>query len=218
MKTCLFICCLFSISYAVAQNVGIGTSTPSEKLEVNGNVKAVNVIATNSIQLTNGAAAGKVLTSNAAGVGSWVTPTGGGGTGTISTANSLAGFAGSSLPVVSGPFEFFGPTTTVTLTGNQRVVMNMAASLGKTAAGTDFFSLDIGYQLQPAGPINNGNGGNFIEYQPVFTGPAYTPYSIVASFKPAAGTYKIGCIISGNITGFLNNNNWVNGYYMIINE
>jgi len=218
MKAFLFICSMFCISIAFSQNVGIGTTTPAEKLDVNGNVKATNVIATNSFQLTTGAGAGKVLTSNASGVGSWATPTGGGGTGTISATGSLAAFAGSSLPVAAGPFEFFGPTSTVTLNGSQRVVMNMAASLGKSAAGTDFFSLDIGYQLQPAGPINNGNGGNFIEYQPVFTGPAYTPYSIVASFKPAAGTYKIGCIISGNTAGFLNNNNWVNGYYMIINE
>lgn len=217
MKTYLLICCLCRFSFAVAQNVGIGTITPTEKLEVNGNAKATNIIATTSFQLTTGAGAGKVLTSNASGVGTWANATGS-STGSISLTNSLSGFTGSSLPLLAGPFEFFGPSTTVTLNGSQRVVMNMAASLGKTTAGTDFFVLDIGYQLQPIGPITTGNGGNYIEYQPVFTAASKTPYTILASFKPAAGTYKIGCIISGNTAGFLDNNDWANGYYMIINE
>ncbi len=50
-----------------AQNVGIGTSTPSEKLEVNGTIK-----------ITDGTqGAGKVLTSDANGKGSWQTPSSG---------------------------------------------------------------------------------------------------------------------------------------------
>lgn len=217
MKTSLFICSLFCISFAVAQNVGIGVPLPSEKLEVNGNVKATNVIATNSFQLTNGAGAGKVLTSNASGVGSWVTPGGTSG-GSISSTGSLGAFAGASLPTTLGTFGFFGPTTTVTLNGNQRVVMNMVAGLGKSGAGTDFFTLDIGSQLQPAGPIVAVSGSFNIEYQPTFTatGNKYS-YTIASTFKPAAGTYKIGCVISGT-TGFLDFNDNVSGYYMIINE
>ena len=50
-------------------NVGIGTTAPSTKLEVNGQVK-----------ITGGTpGANKVLTSNAAGLASWQTPAGGGG-------------------------------------------------------------------------------------------------------------------------------------------
>lgn len=49
--------------------VGIGTTAPTAKLEVNGQVK-----------ITGGApGAGKVLTSDAAGLATWQTPTGGGG-------------------------------------------------------------------------------------------------------------------------------------------
>jgi hypothetical protein len=218
MKTSLFICSLFCSYIAVAQNVGIGVPTPTEKLEVNGNVKATNVIATNSFQLTTGAAAGKVLTSNASGVGSWVTPGTSSG-GSISSTGTLGAFAGVSLPTTLGTFSFFGPTTTVTLNGNQRVVMNMVAGLGRASAGTDFFTLDIGYQLQPAGPIVAISGLFNIEYKPVFPAAGGTnPYTITGSFKPAAGTYKIGCLIGGNTIGFLDLNNNVNGYYMIINE
>ncbi|WP_447637291.1 hypothetical protein [Flavobacterium microcysteis] len=46
-------------------NFGIGTVTPTEKLEVNGKTKTTN------LQVTNGAGAGKVLTSDANGNGSW---------------------------------------------------------------------------------------------------------------------------------------------------
>src|SRR5688572_27560049 len=46
-------------------NVGIGIMSPSEKLDVNGNLKTQGFI------MPVGAGAGKVLTSNASGVGSW---------------------------------------------------------------------------------------------------------------------------------------------------
>ncbi|MEO7444277.1 MAG: hypothetical protein ABIT96_05750 [Ferruginibacter sp.] len=50
-------------------NVGIGTITPTAKLEINGTLK-----------ITDGTqGAGKVLTSDAAGLVSWITPAGGGG-------------------------------------------------------------------------------------------------------------------------------------------
>jgi hypothetical protein len=49
-------------------NTGFGTSTPSEKLEVAGKIK------TTSLQLTTGAANGKILTSDASGNASWATP------------------------------------------------------------------------------------------------------------------------------------------------
>ena len=47
-------------------NVGIGTTTPSEKLDVNGKTK------TDTLQVTSGAAANRYLSSDASGNGSWV--------------------------------------------------------------------------------------------------------------------------------------------------
>jgi len=53
-----------------AQNVGIGTTAPTEKLQVAGNIKA-DTIKPNGIKLTPNAGNGKVLISDAAGVGTW---------------------------------------------------------------------------------------------------------------------------------------------------
>ncbi len=53
-----------------AQNIGIGNTNPTEKLEVTGNVKADTVKPAASKLATN-AGNGKILTSDAAGNASW---------------------------------------------------------------------------------------------------------------------------------------------------
>jgi hypothetical protein len=52
-------------------NVGIGTTTPSEKLDVSGKTKTIN------FQMTSGATNGYVLTSDASGNASWQASSGG---------------------------------------------------------------------------------------------------------------------------------------------
>src|SRR5262245_57781685 len=59
-----------TISTTFAQNVGVGTALPSEKLEVEGNVKA-DTIKTSGFKMTPNAGMGKVLTSDAFGNGDW---------------------------------------------------------------------------------------------------------------------------------------------------
>lgn len=53
----------------VGGNVGIGTTTPGARLDVTGTIR------TTGFQLTTGAGANRILTSDAAGVGTWVAPT-----------------------------------------------------------------------------------------------------------------------------------------------
>ena len=71
MKKQTLLLLIFIIPVLVqAQNVGIGTSTPTEKLHVAGNVK-MDTIKPNSIKFIAGAGAAKVLTSDAQGNASW---------------------------------------------------------------------------------------------------------------------------------------------------
>ncbi|MGB3078566.1 MAG: hypothetical protein WBB31_05765 [Saprospiraceae bacterium] len=62
---------LFFLSHFIsAQNVGIGTITPVEKLDVDGNVKA-DTLKPNALQLLLNAGTGKILTSDVTGNASW---------------------------------------------------------------------------------------------------------------------------------------------------
>jgi len=60
--------------YSKAQNVGIGTDAPSEKLHVAGNIKT-DTLKTTGLKITPNAATGKILTSDAAGNATWQTNT-----------------------------------------------------------------------------------------------------------------------------------------------
>ena len=55
-------CCLAPI-IVFAQNVGVGTNSPIEKLHVQGNIKA-DTIKPNVLKLSSNAGEGKVLTSD----------------------------------------------------------------------------------------------------------------------------------------------------------
>ncbi|HEV7780270.1 MAG TPA: hypothetical protein VGO58_03340 [Chitinophagaceae bacterium] len=57
---------------SASQNVGIGTTSPDEKLHVAGNIKS-DTAKHNAIKLTPNAGAGKILTSDALGNGTWQT-------------------------------------------------------------------------------------------------------------------------------------------------
>jgi len=59
-----------AVKFSTAQNVGIGTTTPLEKLHVAGNIKA-DTLKPNVVKIIANAGNGKLLTSDAAGNASW---------------------------------------------------------------------------------------------------------------------------------------------------
>lgn len=68
----LFFTLLFVVAavFLQAQNVGIGNTNPTEKLEVTGNVKA-DTVKPAALKLANNAGNGKILTSDASGNATW---------------------------------------------------------------------------------------------------------------------------------------------------
>ena len=70
-KICLWVALAAITHTLTAQNVGIGTSSPDEKLEVTGKIKTEN------FQMTAGAINGYILQSDANGNAVWVAPRGG---------------------------------------------------------------------------------------------------------------------------------------------
>ena len=90
-------------------NVGIGTTSPGAKLEVAGQVK-----------ITGGApGSGKVLTSDATGLASWVLPTGGGSVGTLQTVTNNGN-------TTTNPIEF-----NIGGAGQEFIKINATASSGR---------------------------------------------------------------------------------------
>jgi len=71
MKSLLQLLIVLSLAqFCEAQNIGIGTTAPVEKLQVTGNIKA-DTLKPNALRLTLNAGMNKVLTSDAAGNANW---------------------------------------------------------------------------------------------------------------------------------------------------
>ena len=66
----LFLASCFLADFIIAQNVGIGTAIPAEKLHVIGNIQT-DTIKTNTVKIVTNAGVGKILASDAEGNGGW---------------------------------------------------------------------------------------------------------------------------------------------------
>ena len=97
--------------------VGIGTTSPSEKLDVSGKTKTIN------FQMTSGATLGYVLTSDASGNASWQASTGGGGV-SIDPYNNVGNTGTSFNWDVSGLSTNYEVTLTANTTLNLTNVRN----------------------------------------------------------------------------------------------
>ena len=139
--------------------VGIGTDTPSEKLDVSGKTKTTN------FQMTSGAANGYVLTSDVSGNASWQIPTGGGGTftgGTVSgatnftgglTANTFSATTYLNLPVTADTF-----TTAFTYSNNVFTISRNQGLSSLTATISTVTGFTVNGDLTITGNTNIGGG------------------------------------------------------------
>jgi hypothetical protein len=127
-------------------NMGVGTVTPGAKLDVAGQVK-----------ISGGApGAGKVLTSDAAGLATWQTPSGGGG-GAVSSVNGATGAVTNSITLGSA-----GTTPAITGSGSNTVTLNLP-----TASATNTGVLSAANWTM----FNNklGSSGGTLNYVPKYT-------------------------------------------------
>jgi hypothetical protein len=135
-------------------NVGIGTTTPTEKLEVAGKTK------TTTFQLTTTPTAGHVLTSDASGNGTWQAN----GNGTVTSVELSAG-TGISL-AGTNPITSSGTITVTNSAPDQTVVLNAGTGIGVTGTYPNFTISNTdpttGVTLASAGGtetlVNDGTG------------------------------------------------------------
>jgi hypothetical protein len=112
----------------VQNNVGIGTF-PTAKLEVAGTTKTTN------FQMTTGAGASKVLTSDASGNASWQTPSGGSGTSlpTAQYGQTLYGFVGQNGPQWNATYNLYNDGTRIGIS-NQNPEFRLSVGDGSSGS------------------------------------------------------------------------------------
>jgi FG-GAP repeat len=177
MKLQSLIAALFFLTTAHAQNVGIGTSTPAEKLQVAGNIKA-DTVKPRAIKFTPNAGTGKILTSDAAGNANWQALSAGGGVGFGSWGDCSTNSISEYNPVADADGavgDNFGASSSIS--GNYAIV---GAPNDDGAAGTD----------QGSASIYQWNGSNWVLMQKLTdaTGAASDQFGYSVSIS---GNYAI---------------------------
>lgn len=112
--------------------VGIGTTTPASKLEVNGTIQMTG------LKLSTAPTPGYVLTCDAAGVGTWQAATGGGGGGTVTSVATGTGLTGGPI-TTSGTISIAdGGVGTAQIADGAVTAAKIAGTLGDiTSVNTD---------------------------------------------------------------------------------
>jgi hypothetical protein len=146
-------------------------------------------------------------------------------TGTIALTAKLSGNINENIPISTygvGPWEFIGVSANVTLAANQRVVMSLTGALGRSTASTSIprTTIDVGYSLNGTGPVTIAHPSTFTIIKPYFPlANMLQQVSFFGTFKPGeAGIYKIGPVIRCDEAGYFTKNDYLSGYYQIINE
>jgi hypothetical protein len=179
-------------------NVGIGTPTPASKLDVVGTARVTG------LQLPTGAAAGRVLTSDASGNGTWQA---------LPTAGNEALYTAGSGTAPTATTAFLSPTVGVTITAGQKIHVTATQTFGSTAVGgAASLDIHIGYRLMPSGTLTLVGGGMWDNRVPQNTRWPFTVSAVITGLP--AGSYLVGMAGDDDGNGNWNNMEW--GYVSVI--
>ena len=140
-----------------------------------------------------------------------------GASGVVQT-SAFAGQVAASIAAggFNAPWVFVGPTTTIAVTANQRLVGSAVAVIGTTSNSATPISFSLCYQPGGQGELLSFLGSNFTDGNTVPN--ARTALPAAASVQlPNAGSYVVGyCVKNKSTTLALTNNDFVNGWVMVL--
>ena len=124
-------------------DLGIGNPTPTEKLDITGNIKASGTIKTGTVTYPNAhnATAGQVLTTDASGVAAWATPSAG-----VTAVGAISGTNANGVNI-SG--------STINLTPADATNGGVVTAVAQTFAGAKTFNSDINVNGMTVGRGNS---------------------------------------------------------------
>lgn len=179
-------------------NVGIGTPSPTSKLDVVGTARVTG------LQLPTGAATGRVLTSDASGNGTWQA---------LPAATNQAFFISGPGVMPTATTGFLSTTLNVTITAGQKIHVTATQTFGSTALlGGGGLDIYIGYRLVGAPAISLAGGGMWDNRVPQNTRIPFTVSAVLTGLP--AGTYEVGMAGDDDGNGMWNNMEW--GYVSVI--
>ena len=181
-------------------NVGIGTTAPIQKLDVTGGSIRISTVGQGLIFPD-----GSTQTTAP-------TPT----VPSIVAVVAIQGFAGSPIPPNSSVYVFVGPTAQITITNStQRLVGSATVALGLAAGATKTTAVvGMCYQSTAGGLVTNFVGGAFSIVE-ISTNRSGVP--ACGTVVPGPGTYNVGVGVKNTGATALTNNDYVNGYVMVLN-
>lgn len=125
------------------------------------------------------------------------------------------GFAGNNIVGGATAYVFAGPTVSVTITAGQKIVAVASAPLA-TVTGTTTGEIGICYAVPPLNsPIINFVGGSYSVVEFTTTRNTYTASATISGL--AAGTYTVGFGVKNTGAAILNDNDYLNGWVMVVN-
>lgn len=200
----IYMVCL--ITGAFAQNVGIGTALPVEKLHVAGNIKA-DTLKPNAVKITANAGIGKLLTSDAAGNASWQQAT---TTGNINGAVGFGSWGDCSMNSISE----YNPATDSAVTDRDGFGASVAISGNFAIVGVP----GVGIIRKGYAAIYQFNGMNWVQTQKL-TDPTNTANDNFGNSVAISGNFAIVGAATDSVSVNpnqgavfifqLNGNNWV---------
>lgn len=110
-------------------------------------------------------------------------------------------------------WQFFGPTRQITITENQKVIGSGSAVFG-TTSGTSRIAVSLCYLKQGSDVIASLAENNHLIAD---ADSLRRTFALSVSAQLAAGTYSVGYCVNNRGPQTLNNNNYVNGWIIVIN-